>query len=102
MGFGLFSDQICEPSQFRNSPRQSVPLECGQEVINALGRVLEAFPPALQDKLFGRKSEKSASRDRSNELFDPGEAAVAGSGSGHGFWKKERNRVGRSPWGALD
>ena len=57
---------------------------------------------ALQDKLFGRKSEKSASRDRSNELFDPGEAAVAGSGSGHGFWKKERNRVGRSPWGALD
>ena len=37
---------------------------------------------ALQDKLFGRKSEKSASRDRSNELFDPGEAAVAGKKRG--------------------
>jgi len=32
---------------------------------------------ALQDKLFGRKSEKSASGDRSNDLFDPEEAAVA-------------------------
>jgi transposase len=31
---------------------------------------------ALQDKLFGRKSEKSGGRDRSNELFDPEEAAV--------------------------
>jgi transposase len=28
---------------------------------------------ALQDKLFGRKSEKSAGSDRSNELFDPEE-----------------------------
>jgi transposase len=28
---------------------------------------------ALQDKLFGRKSEKSAHSDRSNELFDPEE-----------------------------
>src|SRR3989304_2670088 len=26
---------------------------------------------ALQDKLFGRKSEKSARSDRSNDLFDP-------------------------------
>src|SRR4030042_305018 len=26
---------------------------------------------ALQDKLFGRKSEKSAGSDRSNDLFDP-------------------------------
>jgi transposase len=32
---------------------------------------------ALQDKLFGRKSEKSASSDRSNDLFDPEEATVA-------------------------
>jgi transposase len=32
---------------------------------------------ALQDKLFGRKSEKSGSSDRSNELCDPEEAAVA-------------------------
>jgi len=37
---------------------------------------------ALQDKLFGRKSEKSGSRDRSNELFDPQEAAVAGNKRG--------------------
>ena len=32
---------------------------------------------ALQDKLFGRKSEKSARSDRSNDLFDPEEVAVA-------------------------
>jgi transposase len=32
---------------------------------------------ALQDKLFGRKSEKSASSDRSNDLFDPEEVAAA-------------------------
>ena len=32
---------------------------------------------ALQDKLFGRKSEKSAPTDRSNDLFDPEEVAVA-------------------------
>jgi transposase len=31
---------------------------------------------SLQDKLFGRKSEKSARSDRSNELFDPEEAAT--------------------------
>lgn len=31
---------------------------------------------ALQDKLFGRKSEKSGASDRSNELFDPEEATV--------------------------
>jgi transposase len=31
---------------------------------------------ALQGKLFGRKSEKSGASDRSNELFDPEEAAV--------------------------
>ncbi|MCL4190105.1 MAG: IS66 family transposase [Thermoguttaceae bacterium] len=31
---------------------------------------------SLQDKLFGRKSERSASGDRSNELFDPEEAAT--------------------------
>jgi transposase len=36
----------------------------------------------LQDKLFGRKSEKSGSSDRSNELFDPEEAAVAGNKRG--------------------
>src|SRR4030067_62265 len=29
---------------------------------------------ALQDKLFGRKSEKSARNDRSNDLFDPEES----------------------------
>jgi transposase len=32
---------------------------------------------ALQDKLFGRKSEKSAGSDRSNDLFDPEEVAAA-------------------------
>ena len=32
---------------------------------------------ALQDKLFGRKSEKSARSDRSNVLLDPEEVAVA-------------------------
>ena len=37
---------------------------------------------ALQDKLFGRKSEKSGSSDCSNELFDPEEAAVAGNKRG--------------------
>jgi hypothetical protein len=31
---------------------------------------------ALQDKLFGRKSEKSAHSDRSNDLFDPEEVAA--------------------------
>src|SRR4030067_2983944 len=31
---------------------------------------------ALQDKLFGRKSEKSAGRDRSNDLFDPQEVGT--------------------------
>jgi transposase len=31
---------------------------------------------SLQDKLFGRKTEKSAPSDRSNELFDPEEAAT--------------------------
>jgi len=32
---------------------------------------------ALQGKLFGRKSEKSAPSDRSNDLFDPEEVAAA-------------------------
>ena len=32
---------------------------------------------ALQDKLFGRKSEKSARSDRSNDLFDPEEVTAA-------------------------
>jgi len=32
---------------------------------------------ALQDQLFGRKSEKSARSDRSNDLFDPEEVAAA-------------------------
>jgi transposase len=42
---------------------------------------------ALQDKLFGRKSEKSAHCDRSNDLFDPQEVTAAakkrGAQSGH-------------------
>jgi transposase len=33
---------------------------------------------ALQGKLFGRKSEKSARSDRSSDLFDPEEVAAAG------------------------
>jgi len=33
---------------------------------------------ALQAKLFGRKSEKSARSDRSNDLFDPEKATAAG------------------------
>src|SRR3989337_1039880 len=32
---------------------------------------------ALQDKLFGRQSEKSARNDRSNDLFDPEEVTAA-------------------------
>jgi transposase len=32
---------------------------------------------SLQDKLFGRKSEKSARSDRSNDLFDPEEVVAA-------------------------
>ena len=32
---------------------------------------------SLQDKLFGRKSEKSAGSDRSNDLFDPEEVPAA-------------------------
>src|SRR5208283_4378792 len=32
---------------------------------------------ALQDKLFGRKSEKSVSRDRSNDLLDPEQGTTA-------------------------
>src|SRR3972149_7779557 len=32
---------------------------------------------ALQDKLFGRKSEKSARSDRSNNLFDPEDVTAA-------------------------
>jgi hypothetical protein len=32
---------------------------------------------ALQDKLFGRKSEKSARSDRSNDWFDPEEVTTA-------------------------
>ena len=32
---------------------------------------------SLQDKLFGRKSEKSARSDRSNDLFDPEEVPPA-------------------------
>jgi transposase len=32
---------------------------------------------ALQDKLFGRKSEKSARSDRSNDLFDPEQVTAA-------------------------
>lgn len=46
---------------------------------------------ALQDKLFGRKSEKSSPSDRSNELFDPEEVTAAAKkrgaqpgGTGHG------------------
>ena len=37
---------------------------------------------ALQDKLFGRKSEKSAPSDRSNGLFDPEEVTAAANKRG--------------------
>jgi transposase len=37
---------------------------------------------ALQDKLFGRKSEKSAGSDRSNDLFAPEEVAAAANKRG--------------------
>src|SRR4030042_1723862 len=37
---------------------------------------------SLQGKLFGRKSEKSARSDRSNDLFDPEEVAAAGKRRG--------------------
>jgi transposase len=43
-----------------------------QELEQARGQVR-----ALQDKLFGRRSEKSARGDRSNDLVDPEQAAVA-------------------------
>ncbi len=41
---------------------------------------------ALQDKLFGRKSEKSARSDRSNDLFDPEEVSAAGKKRGAQAW----------------
>src|SRR4030065_2726908 len=37
---------------------------------------------ALQGKLFGRKSEKSARSDRSNDLFDPEEVGAGGTEGG--------------------
>lgn len=37
---------------------------------------------SLQGKLFGRKSEKSARSDRSNDLFDPDEVAATGKKRG--------------------
>src|SRR4030065_1159409 len=37
---------------------------------------------SLQGKLFGRKSEKSARSDRSNDLFDPEEVAAGGKRRG--------------------
>jgi hypothetical protein len=37
---------------------------------------------SLQDRLFGRKSEKSARSDRSNDLFDPEEVAAVGKRRG--------------------
>jgi len=47
--------------------------------VKRIGRLTEELDQArgqvrsLQDKLFGRKSEKSAGTDRSNDLFDPEE-----------------------------
>jgi len=37
---------------------------------------------ALQDKLFGRKPQKSARSDRSNDLFDPAEVTAAAKSRG--------------------
>lgn len=41
------SDHIREPPQARNGLRQSLPFQCGQEVVNRLRRVLEIRPLAL-------------------------------------------------------
>jgi transposase len=49
---------------------------------------------ALQDKLFGRKSEKSTQRDRGNELFDPEEVAATA--------KKRGARPGQAGHGRRD
>ena len=49
---------------------------------------------ALQDALFGRKSEKSARSDRGNELFDPEEVATAA--------KKRGARQGQAGHGRRD
>ena len=53
---------------------------------------------ALQDKLFGRKSEKSAGSDRSNDLFDPEEVAATakkqGAQPGHaGHGRRDYSRL---------
>jgi len=53
---------------------------------------------ALQDKLFGRKSEKSAPSDRSNDLFDPEEVTAAakkrGAQPGHaGHGRRDYSRL---------
>jgi hypothetical protein len=46
---------------------------------------------ALQDKLFGRKSEKSVRSDRSNELFDPEEVTAAAKRRGAVAMLRSRN-----------
>jgi hypothetical protein len=49
---------------------------------------------ALQDKLFGRKSEKSAHSDRSNDLFDPEEVTATAKSwrSRRGLCRASRRR----------
>jgi transposase len=54
---------------------------------------------ALQDKLFGRKSEKSAQSDRSNDLFDPEEVTAAAKkrGAQPGHWGHGRRDYSHLP-----
>ncbi|HUT10981.1 MAG TPA: hypothetical protein VMY42_10825, partial [Thermoguttaceae bacterium] len=62
---------------------------------------------ALQDRLFGRKSEKSAPSDRSNDLFDPEEVTAAAKKrgaqpghAGHGrrdYWTDRTRLTGWVP-----
>lgn len=57
---------------------------------------------ALQDKLFGRKSEKAGSRDRCNKLFDPEEAAMAAKKRGAQPGHKGHRRRDYSPLPAAE
>ena len=52
--------------------RQTHRAVCTEELDQSRGEIR-----TLQDKLFGRKSEKSARSDRSNDLFDPEEVRAA-------------------------
>ena len=67
------SELRCEVSYWKSRHTDAVARNerLTAELVEARGEIR-----VLQDKLFGRKSEKSRSRDRSNDLFDPEQAAA--------------------------